>query len=140
MLQAQPYQHTIAVDWAYFRTVGNKFGSLAITLQIIFRDLARVGDNNIRTESRQPLRNQIPGSRQLVPLLPLPLQAVHVKRDRRPKQPRPESKDGIRSVAIQRNIRAMKQQMQRGKKAVNDGIEILVTPSGQVNQRDAAIT
>ena len=99
----------------------------------------RVGDHRGGAEGGQPLRNQVPGLGQPVPLLALALDAVHVERHGHAEEARPEREDGVGAIAVERRIHAVRQQVQGGDEGVRQGVEVLVADGGQVVQAHAAV-
>ena len=75
----------------------------------------------------------------MVPLLAQPLQAVNVDCRGHTEQARQQGEASIRAVAVEQHVAAMSQDMQRRKKGMGDGVEILVAQGRQVYQLDPVI-
>src|SRR5580693_6145777 len=93
-----------SVHFPHFGAVGNERAPLAVTLPVVILDGAGVGDYGTGTEGGEPFGKQIPGLRQAVPLLALPLDAIDVERYANPEQARPQREDGVGAVTVERDV------------------------------------
>ena len=74
-----------------------------------------------------------------IPLLALALDAVHIERHGHAEQARQNREEGVGAVAVERDVDAVRQQMEGGDESVREGVEILVADGGQIMQAHAAI-
>ena len=132
-------EYRSAVDLADLGAVGNEVARFPVPFAVIALDGSGVRDHGGRAECGQPLRDQIPGLGEPVPLLALPFDAIDVERHRDAEHARPERENGIRAVAVERHVHPMRQQMHCRNQGMRDGIEIFVADGGQIFQPHAAI-
>ena len=140
LLERELSQGVGSLNSVELRAVRNKGGLFRIMLEIILLDLFGISYDGGGEDYREMLGDEIPSFREGIPFLAAALHAVDIERHWDAEQARPESKDSIGGVAVERDGLAMKDQMNRREEGVRNGVEVLMTPGWKINERNAAIS
>jgi hypothetical protein len=114
-------------------------GCRPVPREVVRLHPAGVGDHALGTAPRPPLRGADEPAGEPSPLLPLPVEPVHVQDNPLPSEARDPAYGAIADIEIQGDVIAPTERVQRGQQAVRQGVEVLAPDRRQLDEAHALV-